>query len=175
MSAISRDDRDAGFNLWMRERFDEVQSVSRAFIEWKFLDFHVKAISNLEVNHKVHPNDLLGRSRHAVSNPNQRLTVPLLYIGYIYGLEAIKSDLIWILRCQSSMPKSVQLDREFIIAIDRELGSTVKLLGGRNGDGLRTFVNCFGLHEELIFAPIAEEWERYNDMSKPKYGELIEL
>lgn len=179
MNKVPQGDREAVFDYWMKDYFDDVQSVTRAFTEWKFLDFHIRAICDLvdslranRCPYQVFPNerDCPQKSKRLV-----RLTTPLVFIGFLFAYEAIQSDLSWILQQDSSPENGSRLSSlpmNFLPRLSIETRSIIRRLAGDHGRGLCLLGSCFGLEDRLIFAPIARNWEEYNDMEYPKHGEL---
>lgn len=166
--SVSFTNREAAFNFSMREHFDDFQSVAQSFIEWKCVDFHVKATAELRNAEDKKP----------VGPSAQRLRIPMLLMCYLFSLTVIKSDLLWLMQHKSLLPLSpfngiLNHNEEFFSSISSEIKEASRLLAGHNGEGLQVLVSCFGLEESLIFAPIAKDWKSYNDMGKQRFGELV--
>lgn len=177
MNTLSPHHREASFEFWMRDHFEDVQNIAQSFTEWKFLSCHIQAICNLLGNEE----DL--KRQHCIiqekerlmycsTQQYERLSIPLLLMGCLFGLEAVKLDLLWMFQQLKTQSFLSLLSEEFLFNINLNIQLTMQRLHGRDGHRLQALVDCFGLEDKLVFAPIAHDWEDYNNMSTPRYGEV---
>jgi acyl-CoA oxidase len=81
-------------------------------------------------------------------------------IGRIYGLSILERALAWYLSRGLVTPATAN-------QLSDRLSEWIRQLAPR----VLTILDGFGIPEELIFAPIALDWERYNEYDN--HGEVV--
>ncbi|EPR58923.1 acyl-CoA dehydrogenase, middle domain-containing protein [Toxoplasma gondii GT1] len=87
----------------------------------------------------------------------QALEAPLR----LFGLSCLEADLGFMMAEKLIKPEEVHaLHQAKNDSVDRVAAISMQL------------ISCFGIPEKLLFAPIARDWEAFNDPSRPTNGEL---
>ncbi|KAJ1927399.1 hypothetical protein IWQ60_002949 [Tieghemiomyces parasiticus] len=130
------------FDVWMHEESDLIQALSRAFGELVALEQFVQAVEEQQRASKGG----LGEILHAMC--------------YLFGLTLIETDLAWYLSKGYLTP-----------AVGRTVGDRVRQSVAALAPQILHVIDAFGIPEALIGAPLAVDWERYNEYDNR--GEVV--